>query len=346
MRTDWIQRLTIGFVLLMLGSVSGDFTRAEDKTNKSDKPDVPDHVINRPTDILISDPNLLRDFKAEMAGKYWIGVSCEPAGAVLHAQLPDLPQGAGLVIQQVVADSPAAKAGIKPNDILFAAGDKSLAQVADLSGAIAASKDAELSIKLFRGGKSMTIAVKPEEQKLSTLKLNELAPDDKALRLWVNQLQPGVNPLNLHDLQIATADGKTLLPWAGKHELPDDMTVDIHREGKKPAKITIKKGDQKWEINEDQLDKLPEEVRHEVEPLLGGGPEGLKLNWTQAPQSTTLNIPSNGLTLDFTAPAGNEADILNRLQKNVDEIDQRLAEMKRTIGELRAAREKAEKSAK
>ena len=40
------------------------------------------------------------------------------------------------------------------------------------------------------------------------------------------------------------------------------------------------------------------------------------------------------------APA-NEGEILNRLQKNVDEIDQRLAEMKRTIGELRAAQQKA-----
>jgi membrane-associated protease RseP (regulator of RpoE activity) len=343
MRTDWIQRLTIGFVLLMLGSVSGDSSRAEDKPAKSDKPDKPDHVINRPTDILISDPNLLRDFKAEMAGKFWIGVSCEPAGAVLHAQLPDLPEGAGLVIQQVIADSPAAKAGIKVNDILFAVGDKSLAQVADLSGAIAASKDAELSIKLLRGGKSMTVTVKPEEQKLS-LKLNELAPDDKALRLWVNQVNPdALNPLVVHEIEIATPDGTKLTP--SKHELPDDMTVDIHREGKKPAKITVKKGHLKWEIDDNQLEKLPEDVRREVEPLLGGGPEQIRLNLTQNPQIAGLQLP-NELKLNVTAVTGGEADILNRLQKNVDEIDQRLAEMKRTIGELRAAREKADKPAK
>jgi membrane-associated protease RseP (regulator of RpoE activity) len=345
MRTNWIQRLTIGFVLLLLGSVSGDFSRAEDKPAKSDKPDKPDHVINRPTDILISDPNLLRDFKAEMAGKFWIGVSCEPAGAVLHAQLPDLPEGAGLVIQQVIADSPAAKAGIKPNDILFAAGDKPLAQVADLSGAIAAGKDAELSIKLLRGGKSMTVTVKPEEQKPS-LKLNELTPDGKALRLWVNQVNPdALNPLVLNDIEIATPDGTKLTPGANKHELPDDMTVDIHREGKKPAKITVKKGHLKWEIDDNQLEKLPEDVRREVEPLLGGGPEQIKLNMTQNPQIPALQLP-NELKLNFTVVTGGEADSLNRLQKNVDEIDQRLAEMKRTIGELRAAREKAEKPAK
>ncbi len=125
------------------------------------------------------------------------------------------------------------------------------------------------------------------------------------------------------------------------------MTVDIHREGKKPARITVKKGDQKWEINEDQLDKLPEEVRREVQPLLTGASDGLKLNLTQDPQITGLRLPSNELNFNLTAPTGNEADILNRLQKNVDEIDQRLAEMKRTIGELRAAREqKSDRSAK
>jgi membrane-associated protease RseP (regulator of RpoE activity) len=342
MRSHWWRRLAAGLVMLTCGILSGDFGRAEDK------PDKPDHFINRPTDILITDPNLLRDFKADAAGKYWIGVSCEPASAALHAQLPDLPSGAGLVVQQVVADSPAAKAGIKANDILFAVADKSLAQVADLSGAIAAVKDAELSIKLLRGGKTMTITVKPEEQKLSGLKLNELTPDGKALRLWVNQVSPeSLNPLVFHDLQIATPDGATLTPGGNKHELPDDMTVDIHREGKKPAQITVKKGVLKWEINEDQLDKLPQDVRHEVEPLLGGGPERIQLKLTQDPQIAALGLPSNGITVNITAPAGNEAEILNRLQKNVDEIDQRLADMKRTIGEFRAAREqKTDKPAK
>jgi hypothetical protein len=331
MRSDWLRQLAVGVGILTAGGVGGGLIRAADK---------PDHVIKSPTDILISDPTLLQGAKVETAAKYWIGVASEPAGAAMHAQLPDLPKGAGLVVQQVVADSPAAKAGIQPNDILFAAGDKSLGQVSELSAAIAAGKDAELPIKLLRGGKTMTITVKPEEQKVSGLKLNELAPDDKAVRLFVNQLQPdALGPLNLHDLKIATADGTTLTPWANKHELPDDMTVDIHREGKKPAKVTVKKGDQKWEINEDQLDKLPEDVRHEVEPLLGGGPERIRLNLESGPGLNNLSV---GVPLDFSgvSASGTDAEIFNRLQKNVDEIDQRLAEMKRTIGELRAARQK------
>ena len=55
-------------------------------------------------------------------------------------------------------------------------------------------------------------------------------------------------------------------------ELPDDMSVDIHREGKKPAEITVKKGKETWKATEDDLSKLPEEIRREVEPLLHDGP--------------------------------------------------------------------------
>ena len=344
MRSDWLPRLVVGLSVLSAGNLIGRANLRADERPKQDQRLDPEVIKGQIPDILITDPTLLHGEPVNAEHRFWIGVASEPAGAAMHAQLPDLPKGAGLVVQQVVADSPAAKAGIQPNDILFAAGEKSLGQVADLSAAIAAGKDAELPVKLLRSGKSMTIAVKPEAQKLPGVKVNELTPDEKALRLFVNQLEPdALYPLVLRDLPVTT-DGESLVV---KHELPDDMTVDIHRQGKKPAKITVKKGDRKWEINEDQLDKLPEDVRHEVEPLLGGGPERIKLNFVQEPQIASLGLPSNEITLDSTAAAGNDADILNRLQKNVDEIDRRLTEMKQTIKELRTAREhKAEKPAK
>ena len=48
-----------------------------------------------------------------------------------------------------------------------------------------------------------------------------------------------------------------------------DMTVTISKQGKEPAKITVKQGDKSWEVTEDDLDQLPEEVRPHVEPMLG-----------------------------------------------------------------------------
>lgn len=73
-------------------------------------------------------------------------------------------------------------------------------------------------------------------------------------------------------------------------------------------------------------------------------------------KTSSLSVGPHEIHLDggqvgvFTSgdqASGSDAGILNSLQKNVDEIDQRLAEMKRTIGDLRTARErKAEKPAK
>ena len=75
-------------------------------------------------------------------------------------------------------------------------------------------------------------------------------------------------------------------------ELPDDMSVDIHREGKKPAEITVKKGKQTWRATEDDLSKLPDDIRHEVEPLLHDGPVRLWFRELQPGACRAVNSPS------------------------------------------------------
>src|SRR5512146_1880559 len=57
--------------------------------------------------------------------EYWIGVECYPASETLRSQL-DLPEGQGIVVEQVLPESPGAKAGVKRHDILLTAGDKPL----------------------------------------------------------------------------------------------------------------------------------------------------------------------------------------------------------------------------
>ena len=54
-------------------------------------------------------------------------------------------------------------------------------------------------------------------------------------------------------------------------QLPDNTSVVITREGDKPAKIVVKQGEQKWEITEDEINKLPESLRPAVEQMLGRG---------------------------------------------------------------------------
>ena len=54
--------------------------------------------------------------------KHWIGMLGGPATPELRAQL-DIPEGQGLLVRQVVPDSPAAKAGLQDFDILLKAND-------------------------------------------------------------------------------------------------------------------------------------------------------------------------------------------------------------------------------
>src|SRR6185437_13139419 len=54
---------------------------------------------------------------------FWIGVRCAELPALLQAQL-DLPEGQGVLVDEVVADSPAQRADLKAYDVIFAVDDK------------------------------------------------------------------------------------------------------------------------------------------------------------------------------------------------------------------------------
>ncbi len=77
-----------------------------------------------------------------------------------------LPEGAGLAIEEVVPDSPAAKAGLQKGDVLLYAGGKPLKERAELSAAIQAAKEGSLNVGLMRDGKTMKLAVRPARREL------------------------------------------------------------------------------------------------------------------------------------------------------------------------------------
>src|SRR5205823_1995088 len=65
--------------------------------------------------------------------KYWIGLlaGAIPADHPLRAHL-DLPEHQGLLVANVMPDSPAAKAGLKQHDILLKANNNDLHEMKDL----------------------------------------------------------------------------------------------------------------------------------------------------------------------------------------------------------------------
>jgi len=159
--------------------------------------------------------------------------------------------------------------------------------------------------------------------------------DADVLRLWLNQIQPDANgqPFDVRTLQISP---NTWLPSAiaQKHELPDGMSVNIFREGKNPAKITVKQGNLKWEVNEDELSKLPDDIRKDVEPFVTGGAGTINLSIGSDQGVRTLRLAAP----DFVNLEGESGDVADRLQKSIDAIDRQLEQIRYWQGQIPIAR--------
>jgi hypothetical protein len=92
---------------------------------------------------------------------YWIGVSVGTVEPALRAQL-QIPQDEGLIVINVVKDSPAAAAGIQPNDILLKLDGNSLEDQAKLIQLVQAKERKTVALEILRAGKRQTIQITPQ----------------------------------------------------------------------------------------------------------------------------------------------------------------------------------------
>src|SRR5436309_7272180 len=86
----------------------------------------------------------------------WLGVGVEEASEALADQL-GLDPGVGLVVTHVSADSPAAKAGLKKNDVLIELAGQSLVHPGQLRKLVQARKPGDkVKVVFYRAGKKQT----------------------------------------------------------------------------------------------------------------------------------------------------------------------------------------------
>ena len=98
----------------------------------------------------------------------FLGIDASLVTATLTAQL-SLPEGAGLVVNHVVPDSPAATT-LKPHDILLKLDDQLLVEPRQLSVLVRNHKEGdEVTLTLIRAGKQMTAKVKLAKHDLPKL---------------------------------------------------------------------------------------------------------------------------------------------------------------------------------
>jgi hypothetical protein len=270
----------------------------------------------------------------EELGKYWIGVQINEVSPALRAQL-NLDDGRGVMIGDVLPESPANKAGVKQYDILLAIGDQKVGRNEDLLTAVKDADGKELELTVLRGGSERTRTVTPAERPKRDVVVRrpEGAQD---LARWVEnfqQFQNGVSGWNDPNVQFNVVkpgqawvfpghDWQIALPTA---PLPEDLSISVTREGKQPAKITIKQKERVIETTEDKLEEVPEDLRRHVEPMLGRA----RADWKRQAKLSDVLIP---------APPGQESP-----QKRIRAltpgtrpggVEHRLEELERRFKEL------------
>lgn len=251
------------------------------------------------------------------AVKRWIGVACEGVPDALRAHL-DLSEGQGLLVMQVVSGSPAEKAGLVVHDVLLEVNGKAIKSIDDLVKAVDESDDG-IELKWIHKGETRTKAVSPVERPGDA----GAADVDAARRLFLRDRDRSW-PFQMRFMGPAfeLRDAK---------EFPKDLKIEIKKHGDQPAEITVEKGDQKWQITEEQLNQLPEDVRSFVEPFVGGDlavrlprlkelEKQLQMDLLPAPPTGRLSLP--------------EVPRLD-LEKRLDQINSRIDELRKELGRLR-----------
>ena len=262
-------------------------------------------------------------------GEYWIGVQVQyPLPDLMRAQL-SIPKDEGILVQEVEPSTPA-DGKLMKHDVLLQADGKPLKSVADLVAAVDGVKGGKLALDVLRGGKPMKIELapvkRPEAAKIVRqpwLAWEQMPREMEDLgRAWQSWRETPGGPLRFYTMR----PGWILRPGALHHApLPENLSITITKEGSKPAKIVVKQDQKQWEIAENELDKLPTDVRPYVDQMLGLAPGWLNLESAVRPHR-----------LEVVPPGGSKVTVRPQTEKRIEELSRQLDQLRKSLDEMRS----------
>lgn len=338
-------------------ALAQDVTQEIELEIKEERPANAAHPI-RTFQFVGERPTAVKDVLFSVAGQthsdYWIGVSCHPADEVirLHLQLEN-----GLVVDHVASDGPADKAGVKTYDILLAYGDQPLQTVNDLITAGERRHDQPTPLRLLRAGKEIKLDVTATKRPDQRMKFFFQGADVESqdlpgrARIVIERLGLGEGQLEKdHTVRARVFGPGMVLPEfkAATLAMPADLKVQIQKQGDAPARIVVTQRDQQWEVTQEHLEKLPEDIRPHVQRMLGQ-PFVVKLpagdmQWFSKAQPDVVAAPQIHLRA-ATAPASNVERQLESLHEKLDRIQTELGELRSQIRPKARKKSTADQSA-
>lgn len=275
---------------------------------------------------------------AVQPGEYWIGVACSSLDDPLVAAQLGITKG--LVVDQVVPKSPAEQAGLQRLDILVRAGNQALSGIEQLVASLEKAKATPIKLTIYRQGKQKTVQITPAKR---PKKMVVEVPDKETATEW-RKLEEALNRLGVARPHIGLdQSGKGnqfsfVMPGMifpdDDQALPKDLEVTITRKGKQPARIAVKRGDKQWDVDEQSLDKLPEDIRKYVEQMLGkpgdfawSGTPAKLLEGSESLRARIRVVPGQPLKLrplQLKIPEGFPKALRSRVRTQLDRVEKQL----------------------
>ena len=254
-------------------------------------------LLSLPLPLLFAEPPQATERHSTQRDRtLWIGTTCSPATAALRSQLA-IPAGQGLLVRDVVRESPAAVAGIQRNDLLLEADKEALSRPRDLVQIVTHSKGKPIGITLMRSGQRKSVTVTPQRRANRTRGRNLAGVDRPLLREWIDQLVPSTpGQRNNQGLERL---GPGLDEFLGNGELlanlPDNVQIVLGGAEGQPLKFVIEKDGEKWEVDANDLGGLSERLLPLMEQMLG--PDGIPASPIDPSESGLPGVESPGIQL-------------------------------------------------
>jgi hypothetical protein len=295
----------IKWTILAAASCLPALALAEEPANKPENPNpgvvrVPaaDRDQQDPRTRLFEVRNLevaLRDaaFAPRREKGSYLGVSASPPPPVLRKQL-GLHEGMGLVVDLVVPESPAAKAGLQQFDVLQKLDDQLIVNPEQLAVLVRSHKPGEeVKLGIIHEGKSATLTAKLAEHDLEPLGLGgdwdvlveRAMPEARVTQIAPGQ-RPGANAWGGFNLEHVAGS----VTWL---EGDRSYTLTTNHEGRKTFTVKGTDGKQIFEgpINSrEDREKVPADLRTKLDKLMQSMP-GQTVNISNSPVANPATQP-------------------------------------------------------
>jgi serine protease Do len=263
-----------------------------------------------------------------------LGATLQPVGDLLRAQLP-IPAGQGLLVASLRANGPSAQAGLKQNDVLLSLADKPLATTEDLTKHLKAAGEAAVPLKLLRGGKQVTIQVRPNyrvtlgpaaEPKSEYFIGVSLEPVDDALRAQLEL--PADRGVVVSDVIAGSPAEKAgikkfdvVLELGGKLvATPEALAKQVQTNRDAPTTVTVQRAG--------QLIRIP--VTAAVRKVEAPGSQDALRYWARAALVQPRYVEAKNMLSGALTQAVVEQDVKQRL----DHLEQELKALRAAIDKI------------